>query len=177
MKKIFAICAVALVAGAMLFTSCKKDNDDTTTDNNTTNTPTAGTTVTLNNNAWTATSFYADVTPAEEHDYITVQLYQDILDDDASVAAGFVGATNGSTYSCNPEVDNACYFSYYEKHSDLNDSWDAVSGTQKITDLDMNAKTISANTTETVSKGENEATLTIEMTNAEWTAATLGKRR
>lgn len=165
MKKIFAICAVALVA-CVMFTSCSKDE---TTNKN-------AATVTFNGTSWKAGQFYADVTPQAAHDYITMIVAEDFANNDMPYASGFVGGTANQTYTYDPQhPEESCFFTYCETHTAP--EWMCKSGSQEITDLDLNGKTISARCVEVVTKNNVDADLIVDMNNAEWTAQAISKRR
>ncbi len=62
MKNMFKMMGVALLAGAMLFTACKKDEEDTTpTNTNNGTTTTHAISISYNGNTWNADTIYAEI--------------------------------------------------------------------------------------------------------------------
>ena len=62
MKNMFKMMGVALLAGAMLFTACKKDKEDTTPAGNTTPVASHAISISYDGNTWNADTVYYQIT-------------------------------------------------------------------------------------------------------------------
>ena len=163
MKKIFAICAMVLVAGALL-TSCKDKPKDNTL------------TVKLGENTeWTANDVYADVTPA---DHMILSASEKYSDDNVAYVKGSLGKDAGTF-----KMADGYFFVYVE---DINDhdstgaaNWYATAATQELTNVDLNAKTIDGTANQTMANtktGATDVAMDVTMTNVAWTARDLAKK-
>jgi len=149
MKKIFAICAVALVAAAM-FTSCKKAEENSLT-------------VKFNKNQWTA----GEVLGNHDDNRLGLEAYETSFEGrtDCEFVQGIMGTTPGE--------NNSYKFWYYENYNDVdsneNANWGVFDQHQEITAIDLAAHTIDAEVEETLKQeGKDDASLKITMKNAEW---------
>ena len=153
MKKIFAICAVALVAGAM-FTSCKKDAENAMT-------------VKFNKESWTA----GEVLGNQIGSILGLEAYENNSNDkNCAFVYGDLGTAAG-TY-------NNYKFMFMENYGDTNSegwpNWNVQSQSQEITAIDLALHTIDATVAETLKQdGKDDADLKITMKNTEWVIDTL----
>lgn len=123
MKNMFKMMGVALLAGAMLFTACKKDEETTTT------TPTPAISVTFDETTWTS-----DVAM----DYMG---YFDVYKTATEPAyMQFCCGMQVGTYGF---ADNQNYVKYWDAN-DVEYDTPANDGSINVTAFDMNGKTISA---------------------------------
>lgn len=149
MKKIFAFCAVALVAGAM-FTSCNKAEDNALT-------------VKFNKESWVA----GEVLGNQVGSILGMEAYETNFEDrDCASVWGTLGTEEG-TY-------NNYVFYYAENADDVdadgNANWTVDSHSQEVTAIDLAAHTVDAEVVETLKQdGQDDADLKITMKNAEWT--------
>ncbi len=124
----FKMMGVALLAGAMLFTACKKDEEDTTPTNTE---PTYSVVVTMDGNTWQSNN---ELLYMVEGDMLTIQGEQD---------------TNGFQIGCGKNVQNYSFGTdnYYVSiwNGDLEVDG-TTNGYINITSIDLNSakKTISA---------------------------------
>lgn len=156
MKKIFAILTVALVA--TMFVSCNKDAKNAMT-------------VHMGDKTWEAKDVYADASLVESTDRLVVVGSEDYTNDDMPYVHGVVGATAGKTYG----LSDACLFTYIEDIADIAEdgayNWRATSCTQEITDIDVNAKTINALSTQVMKNqttGEADVDMKVNMNEVTW---------
>ena len=114
MKKIFAIFAVVILAGAML-TACGKKKDNTLT-------------VKLGDTEWTANDVYADVTLPE---YMILAASENYSDDNVAYIQGTVGYEAG-TYA----MADGYVLGYFENANDVDSSdfgnWQATAASQDL---------------------------------------------
>ena len=183
MKRNLTTLMAAAFAVAMMFTSCSK-NDATTSDDNNGNggggtSTSTNLKVTFNGNTWTANDFFADLSQIgnENLPRIVVGGSTNWNDANAAYFKGFVGPQTG-TYS----KDQGYTIGYFENENDYDangyGNWSCTAGTQQITDLDLNSKTISATSNQTMKNDATGATniaMTVQMTDAEWRVADLAK--
>lgn len=146
MKNMFKMMGVALLAGAMLFTACKKDKEDTTPTNTT---PTYSVVVTMDGNTWQSNN---ELLYMVEGDLLTIQGEQD---------------TNTFQIGCGKNAQNYS-FGIPEYYVWLESGATEITGTTNgyinITAIDLNSakKTISANLK--CEMGEIESGLWLEIT-------------
>lgn len=162
MKKIFAICAVALVAASMLV-SCNKDEKNAMT-------------VTLGDTKWVANDVYADVSEINSTELAAIYIdgSEDYQSDSVAFVHGIFGPAEG-TYT----KDGGYMVAYYENATDINSdgyaNWAITSATQEITGLDLNAKTIAAEANQTMRNdrtGASDVAMTVKMTDVAWVEVT-----
>ncbi|MBO7101120.1 MAG: hypothetical protein J6V98_03770 [Bacteroidales bacterium] len=145
MKNIFKLMGLALIAGSMMFVACNKDeNDDNNTNNN--QEPASVITVQFGDNTWTPAQVEGEIYADE--DYLDIALYADTNDVTKPMCSGELGLTV-MTYD-----DTVCSFGYAMNQSDFVSygqytyyGWvtnTAYDGSQNVTAIDLNKKTISA---------------------------------
>lgn len=137
MKNMFKMMGVALLAGAMLFTACKKDKEDTTPNNNTNTTPAHAISISYNGNTWNADTVYYEI----NNNIVNASIYVGTDDEPlftfkCPAEAGIYGFANTDWYA-----------RYYEHASDAN--YTAVS-----------TQTGSINI-EAISQGDNKISVTV----------------
>ncbi len=171
MKKIFAICAVALAAGAM-FTSCNKDK---VADN--------AMTVTLGEEKWEATEVYVDVTldaatkDGNENIMAIAGSNGSYTDPNTTYVQGFTGKEAG-----NYGMSNGYVIGYFENENDVDaegyGNWQATAASQELTNVDLNAKTIEGTIDQTMKnekQGLTDVAMKVQLTNVEWTVRDIAK--
>ena len=151
MKNMFKMMGVALLAGAMLFTACKKDEETT----NTNNTPAPAIAVTFDGASWTSEEVM-DYT-ALENELVKFDIYKDAEADIASVQ--FVCKAAVDTYA----FANSGYYAVYFDGVDMYNTPPA-DGSIVVSAIDAQAKTISGS----ISAAFGEKPLAVTLTNAKW---------
>lgn len=181
MKRNLTTLMAAAFAVAMLFTSCGKTDDNTTNNggngDNGGSTPSSIAKVTFNGNTWTASDFYADLSQVGSNNRIIVGGSTDWNDPNVPYFQGFMGSEAGTFYKADGYT-----IGYFENESDVDaegyGNWTCTAGTQNITDLDLNAKTISATTNQTMKndrRGETDIAMKVTLTDAQWRVADFAK--
>ena len=152
MKNIFKMMGVALLAGAMLFTACKKDEETT---NNGNVTPTPAIAVTFGGTSWSCD----EVMDCENlsGDLVKFDIYKDAAAQVASVQ--FVCKAAVDTYG----FANSDYYAVYFDGTSMYDT-PAADGSIVVSAFDAQAKTISG----TISAAFGEKALAVTLTNAKW---------
>ncbi len=152
MKNMFKMMGVALLAGAMLFTACKKDEETTNTNNTT---PAPAIAVTFDGASWTSEEVM-DYT-ALENELVKFDIYKDAEADIASVQ--FVCKAAVDTYA----FANSGYYAVYFDGVDMYNT-PAADGSIVVSAIDAQAKTISGS----ISAAFGEKPLAVTLTNAKW---------
>lgn len=142
-----------------MFVSCNKDAKNAMT-------------VHMGDKTWEAKDVFADASQVVTNDRLVVAGSEDYNNDDMPYVHGIVGATAGKTYGLN----DACFFAYIENLNDVaNDgsgfNWRPTSCTQEITDIDVNAKTINAISTQVMKNattGEADVDMKVNMNEVTW---------
>lgn len=155
MKNMFKMMGVALLAGAMLFTACKKDKEDTTPTNNV---PTYSVVVSIDGNTWQSNN---ELLYKVEGDLLTIQGEQD---------------TNGFQIICGQNAQN---YSFGNDDyavviwSGENEIEGTINGYINITAIDLNSanKSISANLKCEMGQVESGMWLEITLANAKMVEA------
>ncbi len=142
MKNMFKMMGVALLAGAMLFTACKKDEETTNTNN-------------TDGASWTSEEVM-DYT-ALENELVKFDIYKDAEADIASVQ--FVCKAAVDTYA----FANSGYYAVYFDGVDMYNT-PAADGSIVVSAIDAQAKTISGS----ISAAFGEKPLAVTLTNAKW---------
>ena len=160
MKKIFAIFAVVILAGAML-TACGKKKDNTLT-------------VKLGDTEWTANDVYADVTLPE---YMILAASENYSDDNVAYIQGTVGYEAG-TYA----MADGYVLGYFENANDVDSSdfgnWQATAASQDLKTVDLNAKTIDGTANQTMKNNKTNVSgvaMDVTMTNVQWAMRDMAK--
>lgn len=151
MKNMFKMMGVALLAGAMLFTACKKDEETT----NTNNTPAPAIAVTFDGASWTSEEVM-DYT-ALENELVKFDIYKDAEAEVASVQ--FVCKAAADTYAFANSGYYAVYFDGVELYNNP-----AADGSIVVSAIDPQAKTISGS----ITAAFGEKPLAVTLTNAKW---------
>lgn len=150
MKNMFKMMGVALLAGAMLFTACKKDKEDTTP-----NTPTPAISVTFAGDSWSCDEVmdYAELS----NDRVKFDIYKDAQANVASVQ--FVCKAAEDTYG----FANSDYYAVYFDGTNMYNT-PAADGSIVITAIDIQGKTLSG----TINAAFDAKALAVTLTNAKW---------
>ena len=155
MKKIFAFCAMALVAGA-LFTSCKEKIADNTMN------------VKLGDEEWNAKEVCAN--QLTEQTLVMGGFETAYTDVNCAFVWGTMGTATG-TYEGNEYV-----FTYQNGMSDTAangaSNWDITSHNQEINAIDLAEHTVDATVNQVMknnAQNKDNVDLTITMKNVEWT--------
>lgn len=156
MKNMFKMMGVALLAGAMLFTACKKDKEDTNTNSGTTTTYSV--TVSMDGTSWQSNN---ELLYKVEGDLLTIQGEQD---------------TNGFQIICGQNAQN---YSFGNDDyavviwSGENEIEGTINGYINITAIDLNSanKSISANLKCEMVQVESGMWLEITLANAKMVEA------
>lgn len=153
MKNMFKMMGVALLAGAMLFTACKKDKEETTP-----STPATVPAVSVNFNgaAWTS-----DVAM----DYNTVSNYYDVYKTVEEPA--YMQFRCERTQGLHGLGEAEAYVTYWDEN-DVEYSNPKTDGAINITAIDIAGKTMSATINATFVKDETEYPLVATLTSAKW---------
>ncbi len=154
MKNIFKLMGVALLAGAMLFTACKKDKEETNTNTTPVNVPAVS--VNFNGTAWTSNVAM---------DYNTVSNYYDVYKtvEEPSYLQFRCERTQGLH-----GLGEADAYVYYWDENDVEYRHPKADGSINITAIDIAGKTMSATINATFVEGETEYPLVATLTNAKW---------
>lgn len=153
MKNMFKMMGVALLAGAMLFTACKKDKEDTTP-----NTPAVVPAVSVNFNG---TEWTSDVAM----DYVAAQSYYDVYKTVTDPA--YMQFRCERTVGTHGLGDANTYVIYWDEN-DVEYNTTKPEGIINITAIDIAGKTMSATIAATFVKDAVEYPLTATLTNAKW---------
>lgn len=161
MKNMFKMMGVALLAGAMLFTACKKDENTT---NNGNNTPTPTVTVTLNGETWSNSDVIDHETYGVENNLHTFYIYRN---NDEYVEMGVTELVADVEQSYTVSSNYLKYWTATDEYSSM-----VTTGSLTLTAVDINAKTISANINAQFVDGGVQRDLNVLLNNAQWKDAT-----
>ena len=153
MKNTFKLMGIALLASAMVFTACKKDEEETT---DSTNVTTPAIAVSFNGTAWTSD---------ETMDYDGTNNYFEVYQTNADAPSiQFSCGMNVGVYAL---ADTSNFVVYWD---DNDEEYNTTSndGTISITSIDPNAKTMTATIAATFILCETNYPLTVALTNAKW---------
>lgn len=153
MKNMFKMMGVALLAGAMLFTACKKDEENTTN-----NTPVTVPAISVNFNG---TAWASDVAM----NYNTVSSYYDVFKtvEEPAYLQFRCERTQGLH-----GLGEANAYVYYWDENDVEYNQPKTDGAINITAIDIAGKTMSATINATFVQNEAEFPLVATFTNAKW---------
>ena len=157
----FKMMGVALLAGAMLFTACKKDEETT---NNGNNTPTPTVTVTLNGETWSNSDVIDHETYGVENNLHTFYIYRN---NDEYVEMGVTELVADVEQSYTVSSNYLKYWTATDEYSSM-----VTTGSLTLTAVDINAKTISANINAQFVDGGVQRDLNVLLNNAQWKDAT-----
>ena len=152
----FKMMGVALLAGAMLFTACKKDKEDTTP----TNTPTYTVTVTFNGDTWSNNDVIDHETYGVANDQHNFFIYRN---NDEYVELGVEKLEADVEQSYTISSNYVKYWTATTEYSNL-----VTTGSLTLTAVDLQNKTISANINAQFVDGGVQRDLNVLLNNAKW---------
>lgn len=159
MKNTFKLMGLALLAGAMLFTACKKDEEDT--DNNTNNTVVPAISISYNGQSATSDTVFASIEGTGEDQTIQGGIY---YGSNPESYIDFYCGTAKSRYS----LDGTRWYVRY--YADADDEEATATSTQNgsitISALDVTAHTISAAISAEMGEANSGNMLTAAIANA-----------
>jgi len=144
---------LALLAGAMLFTACKKNEEDT--DNNTNNTVVPAISVNFDGTTWTTNA------PMDYEDGV-FKVFK--ASSDADEVMQFKCAREVGTFGLG---DNNNFVVYWDDNDVEYNTYDPT-GAIVISSIDLTAKTLSATIGASFTLNEGAHPLTATLTNAKW---------
>lgn len=153
MKNTFKLMGLALLAGAMLFTACKKDEEDT--DNNTNNTVVPAISVTFDGATWTSN---------EEMDYEDGVFYVFKTGNTVDEVMQFKCPRENGTFGLG---DNSNFVVYWDDNDVEYNTYDPT-GAIVVSSIDLTAKTLSATIGANFTLNEESHALAATLTNAKW---------
>lgn len=156
MKNMFKMMGVALLAGAMLFTACKKDKEDTTTNA----TPTYTVTVTFNGDTWSNNDVIDHETYGASNDQHAFYIYRN-NDEYVEMGVEYLEADREQSYTVSSN-----YLKYWTATEEYNDI--VTSGSLTLTAVDLQNKTLSGNINAQFTDGGVQRDLNVKLNNAKW---------
>ena len=171
MKNMFKLMGIALLAGAMLFTACKKDEEDDT-NTNTNNTPaetTPAVSVVFGTTTWTSNDTMEYVATANEG-IVEFSIYKAATDNEPTIMIR-TGLEKGSTYRFYGTNYGLVY--WVGTGADVVEYNTVTEDSQiNITDVDLVNLKLSAAVAATMVKDGVNTALTITLSNATWKVVT-----
>ena len=153
MKNTFKLMGIALLASAMLFTACKKDEEDT--DNNTNNNVVPAISVNFDGTTWTSD---------EVMDY-SARIGFDVYKTDADEPSmQFKCPLEKGTFGLGDESNAVVYWDDNDVEYNTYESTGAI----VISSIDVTAKTLSATIGASFTLNEEAHPLSATLTNAKW---------